>query len=151
MRTLISIVLMVLGVGCAQAHTQPAAHQKLYFAMEVVRDGKVVGKPKLLGENGKALRAERRQPGATMADYALSLKPIQKNGRYQIALDLEVPGASGHSDLSLLHGEVRKLELGARPGDLAVLMTFMEVDSPEFRTLMELSNDGRGVGGSGAI
>lgn len=150
MRTLISIVLLMFAVGCAQAHTQTATDQKLYFAVEVVKDGKVVGKPKLLGENGKALRAERRQPGATMADYALRLKPVQKGARYQISLDVSVPGRTGHSELSLLHGEVRKLELGARPGELAVMMTFMEVDSPEFRALMELTDD-RGVGGSGAI
>lgn len=139
MRTFISLVLLLLAVGCTEAHQKAAAgSQKLYFAVELRQHGKLIGKPKLLGENGKRLRAERRKPGSDASDYVLMLTPVQRGGVYQIDLDVTVPQQSGHSELSLLHGEVRKLELGRGPGDLAVTLTLMEVDSPEFRALMDL-------------
>lgn len=151
MRALISIAcLMTLAFGCAEAHQKAAAQpQKLYFAVELHQRGKLVGKPRLLGEDGKRLRAERRQPGAERADYVLLLEPVRQGGSlYRIDVDLEVPEVSAHSELSLLHGEVRKLELGRNPGDLAVTLTLMEVDSPEFRALMDLVANERAAPGA---
>jgi hypothetical protein len=155
MRTFISIaavVFLALGPGCAQAHQKAAAapSQKLYFAVEVVREGRVVAQPKLLGEAGRRLTAERRAPGATAPDYTLSLMPVLSGDRYRIDLDVLLPGSKGHSELALLHGEERRLELGRKPGDLAIRLMVMEVDSPEFRALMGLM-DGPGIGGAGAI
>lgn len=139
MRTLISIALLAFAFGCAEAHQKASVRpQKLYFAVELQRDGKVVGKPQLLGETGKRLRAERRQPGSDVADYVLLLTPTLEGGVYHLDLDVSVPEVRGHTRFSLLHGEERKLELGRKPGDLAVTLTLMKVDSPEFRTLMAL-------------
>ncbi|MGA9526148.1 MAG: hypothetical protein WBV82_32110 [Myxococcaceae bacterium] len=155
MRTFISIaafIVFALGPGCAQAHQKAAVapSQKLYFAVEVVREGRVVAQPKLLGEAGRRLKAERRAPGAPAPDYQLSLLPVLSGDRYRIDLDLQLPGSTGHSELALLHGEERRLELGRKPGDLAIRLMVMEVDSPEFRALMGLM-DGPGVGGAGSI
>ena len=144
MRRFVSIALLgaALSTGaCAPAHRQATAPKRLYFAVELYREGRMFGKPRLLGESGKPLRAERRRPGAELADYALTLTPLQAGDRYQIGVRLQVPNAVGQSELSLLHGEMRRLELGARPGDLAIALTLMEVDSPEFRALMQLVGD----------
>jgi hypothetical protein len=135
--------LLALGLGCAQAHQTAATSgsERLYFAVEVVREGRVVARPKFLGEAGKRLVAERRTPGAQEADYRLTLLPIAHGDRYRIDVDLSVSGREGNSRLALLHGEERRLELGPRPGELAVRLMLMEVDSPEFRTLMSLLDE----------
>ena len=140
-----------LGLGfllCAGAcaTTAKSAPQQLYFAVEVSRQGKVVATPKLLGEAGVPLRAERRQPGARFADYQLLLEPKDTGHGYRIKLDLATPDSSGHSELSLLHGEERKVELGRAPGDLQISLMVMRVDSPEFRALFDLSAPRAGPG-----
>lgn len=143
MRAFISIAcLMLVGFGCTEAHKKASSgSEKLYFAVELRKEGKLVGKPKLLGESGKRLRAERRRPGSDAADYVLMLTPVRRGPVYQVDLEVVVPEAEARSELSLLHGEVRKLELGRKPGDLAVTLTLMEVDSPEFRAMMRLLDD----------
>ncbi len=156
MRALISIALLLLGVACAQKAHTPALEvtpQKLYFAVEVHQDGKLVAQPKLLGAEGVTLRAERRPEGSRASDYSLRLLPVRKGAGYEVDVDVQLPGGQrGHSALSLLHGEVRKLELGRVPGELSLELLLMEVDSPEFRALMQLSQEPfheRGVGGAG--
>jgi hypothetical protein len=117
----------------------PATAEPLYFALEVRREGRLVAQPKLLGETGRTLRAERRKPGALNSDYQLILTPMLEGQSYRLALDLTLPELRGHSDLSLLHGQQRKLQLGNFPGELEVSLLLMRVDSPEFRALMDLS------------
>ncbi|SEU13593.1 hypothetical protein [Stigmatella erecta] len=117
----------------------PAEAEPLYFALEVRREGRLVAQPKLLGETGRTLRAERRKPGAPHSDYQLILKPMPEGQSYRLALDLTLPELRGHSDLSLLHGQQRKLQLGNVPGELEVSLLLMRVDSPEFRAMMNLS------------
>ena len=144
MRRFVSIALLgaaFASAACAPAHRQAAAPKQLYFAVELYRDGRMLGKPRLLGESGKLLRAERRKPGAELADYSLTLAPVQDGDRYRIGVQLQMPEVVARSELALLHGEMRRLELGTKPGDLAIALTLMEVDSPEFRALMELVGD----------
>ncbi|MDC0713880.1 hypothetical protein POL68_35775 [Stigmatella sp. ncwal1] len=116
-----------------------AQAEPLYFALEVRREGRLVAQPKLLGETGRTLRAERRQPGALHSDYQLILTPMPEGKSYRLALDLTLPELRGHSELALLHGQQRKLQLGNFPGELEVSLLLMKVDSPEFRALMNLS------------
>ncbi len=154
MRALISILLLMFGgVACTKAHQEASAPARLYFAVEVHRNGEVVAQPKLLGEEGVTLRAERRPVGATASDYVLRLRPVRNGGVYEVDVDLALPGsgARAHRGLSLLHGEVRRLELGSVPGELSLELLLMEVDSPEFRALMQLGNEGPAIGGAGAI
>ncbi|MBI3181506.1 MAG: hypothetical protein HYZ28_05130 [Myxococcales bacterium] len=130
-------LLSVLLLGACAAPQRPSPSEKLYLALEVRHEGKLVGKPKLLGESGKVVRVERRQPGAPQADYRLVIAPAVQGEAFKIKLEVEVPKASGHGNLALLHGEERKLVLD---GDLEVKLLLMKVDSPEFRALMELSD-----------
>lgn len=136
MRQLAVVVLLM--AGCASA---PVAQddEQLYFVLELRRQGHLLARPKLLGEAGRSLRAERRQPGAALPDYELALAPTAIGGRYRVRLDVAVPDAAGHARVDLLHGQVRTVELGRKPGQLSVSLMLMRVDSPEFRALMELS------------
>ncbi|WP_171817865.1 hypothetical protein [Pyxidicoccus fallax] len=137
---------LALLVGLSSAMTPAAARaepraEPLYFAVEVRREGRIVAQPKLLGETGRTLRAERRRPGAPLPDYRLILTPKASGDSYLLQLDLLLPEAEGHSELALLHGQQRKLQLGRVPGELEVSLLLMKVDSPEFRALMQLSED----------
>jgi hypothetical protein len=137
-RRLIGVAAAALFAAACATAPKPKDAQQLYFAVEVAQAGKVIARPKLLGETGKRMQAERRQPGATEPDYRLVLEPVPSGKGYRIKLDLALPQIQGHSELALLHGEERKVELGARPGDLQLSLMVMKVDSPEFRALMEL-------------
>jgi hypothetical protein len=119
----------------------PAQAEPLYFALEVRREGRLVAQPKLLGETGRTLRAERRRPGAAQPDYRLILTPTMEGAFFQLSLDLALPEVRGQSKLALLHGQERKVQLGRFPGELEVSLLLMKVDSPEFRALMDLSED----------
>ena len=122
----------------------------LYFKLEIRSEGRLIAMPQFLGEAGKVLKAERRPPGATTADYRLIIAPFQQSERrFHLKLDLAVPGQQGSSQVQMDHGEARKLELGPRKGDLEVKLLLMKVDSPEFRALMKLN--GRDAGTDNTI
>jgi hypothetical protein len=118
-----------------------AKAEPLYFALEVRREGRLVAQPKLLGETGRTVRAERRKPGASTPDYRLVLTPKAEGETFHLELDLVLPEIKGHSELALLHGQERKVQLGRWPGDLEVSLLLMKVDSPEFKALMDLAAD----------
>jgi hypothetical protein len=128
-----------------------AQAEPLYFALEVRREGRLVAQPKLLGETGRTIRAERRKPGAPQPDYRLVLTPIAEGDMFHLSLELSLPELRGHSELALLHGQQRKLQLGKTPGELEVSLLLMKVDSPEFRALMDLAKEAAGETGSRPI
>jgi hypothetical protein len=132
---------LVVGLACITAMPTQAQAEPLYFALEVRREGRLVAQPKLLGETGRTLRAERRKPGASEPDYRLVLTPTSEGETFRLELDLVLPEVKGHSQLALLHGQERKVQLGRYPGDLEVSLLLMKVDSPEFRALMDLAAD----------
>jgi hypothetical protein len=138
----LALVGLTTSLAPATAQAEP-----LYFALEVRREGQLVAQPKLLGETGRTLRAERRKPGATQPDYQLVLTPILEGDMYHLSLELALPELRGHSELALLHGQQRKLQLGKAPGELEVSLLLMRVDSPEFRALMDLADDTATGGG----
>lgn len=142
------LLLFSLSVLAAPA---PARAEPLYFALEVRREGRLVAQPKLLGETGRTVRAERRRPGAAQPDYRLVLTPTAEGESFRLELDLALPELRGHSALALLHGQERKLQLGRFPGELEVSLLLMRVDSPEFRALMDLSDDGASQPGARPI
>ena len=131
------IACAFLAWGCA-SKPKPTDDQKLYFSLEVRREGHLVAKPKLVGETGKIARVERRRPGAALADYQLVLIPRPSGTGYHLNLELCLPDAHGAAELDMLHGQVRQLELGNTAGELQVSLLLMKVDSPEFRLLMDL-------------
>jgi hypothetical protein len=119
----------------------------LYFSLEIRQAGRLVARPKLLGETGKVLKAERRRPGTAVPDYQLILNPSDRGThRFHVSLDLAVPGRRARSELDVHHGEVRRVDLGPRSGELEVSLTLMMVDSPEFRALMRLLERDAGLG-----
>ena len=141
------LLLSLVGWACvlalprlAEAKSEPGS-PSLYFALEVRREGRLVAQPKLLGEAGRTVRAERRQPGAPKPDYRLVLTPTVQGDAFHLELDLALPEIQGHSELSLLHGQERRVQLGRWPGELEVSLLLMKVDSPEFRALMDLTRN----------
>jgi hypothetical protein len=143
-----SVIVGLALVGLTTSLVPATAQaEPLYFALEVRREGRLVAQPKLLGETGRTLRAERRKPGAALPDYQLVLTPILEGGTYHLSLELTLPELRGHSELALLHGQLRKLQLGKAPGELEVSLMLMRVDSPEFRALMDLASDSAEKGG----
>ncbi len=131
--------LALVGLAYAAGMPTQAKAEPLYFALEVRREGRLVAQPKLLGETGRTVRAERRKPGASEPDYRLVLTPTAEGETFRLELDLMLPEIKGHSELALLHGQERRLQLGRYPGDLEVSLLLMKVDSPEFRALMDLA------------
>lgn len=119
------------------------AQEPLYFALELKYEGKVLASPKLLGVAGKTLRAEKKRPGSSAAEYSLSLLPRSEGtGRYKVDVDLLVPEAqfSGRAgSVSLEHAEERRLKVPGDGGKLEVTMLVMRVRSPEFEALMRLA------------
>jgi hypothetical protein len=135
------LVGSMLGGPALAVLPSEAKAEPLYFALEVRRAGRLVAQPKLLGETGRTVRAERRQPGAAQPDYRLVLTPSAGGKEsFQVELDLSLGQGQGqgHGELSLLHGEQRKVQLGRVPGELEVSLLVMKVDSPEFKALMDL-------------
>ncbi len=142
------LVLVLVGVACAFAWPRAVQAEPLYFALEVRHEGRLVAQPKLLGETGRTVRAERRKPGALKADYQLVLTPTAtERATFRLELDLVLPEVRGHSAVELPHGQERRVELGNYPGDLEVSLLLMKVDSPEFRALMDLSAAAEGSSG----
>ncbi|HYO54011.1 hypothetical protein [Archangium sp.] len=140
------VALAYIMGGPRQAQAEP-----LYFALEVRREGRLVAQPKLLGETGRTVRAERRKPGASEPDYRLVLTPTAEGETFHLELDLMLPEVKGHSELALLHGQERRVQLGRYPGDLEVSLLLMKVDSPEFRALMDLAAEPEDRGSGRAI
>ncbi len=134
-RYLVVAALLVAACG----HPPITPDEKLYFSLEIRQEGRLIGKPKLLGLTNAVARLERRQPGATLADYQLKLFPVPRGERFQIALDLSLPQAQGHWDVTLLNGETRTLDLPKSPRRVEVSLLVMRVNSPEFHRLMDLS------------
>jgi len=142
--------LLLVGLASSLVPTTAQA-EPLYFALEVRREGRLVAQPKLLGETGRTIRAERRKPGAAQPDYRLVLTPIAEGNTFHLSLELSLPELRGHSELALLHGQQRKLQLGKAPGELEVSLLLMKVDSPEFRALMDLAKETAGETGNRPI
>jgi hypothetical protein len=118
---------------------KPLEHEKLYFSLEIRREGKLVAKPKFVGETGKLARLERRQPGATVPEYQLLVVPKSIGEGYQVSIELTLPEIQGSQQVALLHGQVRQLEFSPRPGTLQLSLLLMKVDSPEFEVMMDLA------------
>lgn len=151
--SLLRSVLVGLALVGLTSSLVPATAQAepLYFALEVRREGRLVAQPKLLGETGRTIRAERRKPGAAQPDYRLILTPIAEGNTFHLSLELTLPELRGHSELALLHGQEHKLQLGKTPGELEISLLLMKVDSPEFRALMDLSKAAAGQTGNRPI
>lgn len=125
--------LLVALVGCATQAAATRDPEALYLAVEVQDHGKTVGRPKVLGFEGRSITVEKRAPDAPEADYRLVLLPREEGDGYGVRLDLELPSGRRSGRLGLLHGEERRIRLDA---DIELSVMLMRVDSPEFRALV---------------
>ncbi len=128
-------VATLLGIGDSQARGEP-----LYLALEIEDQGRLIARPKLLGEEGTRLSMRLVEPAhPERSRLQLELFPERAGDGYEVGLKLSLPDlekASG--SLRLMHGEERVVTVanGARP--ISVRMLLMRVGSPEFETYMEL-------------
>jgi hypothetical protein len=121
-------------VGCATQAPSTRAPEALYLSVEVREHGQTVGRPRVLGFEGKHITVERRQPNQAAPDYRLVLLPREEGGAYGVKLDLELPSGRRRGHVGLLHGEERRVVLDEET-ELRVML--MRVESPEFRALVQ--------------
>jgi hypothetical protein len=130
---LTAVVVLAALVGCATQAATTRDPEALYLAVEVQDHGKTVGRPKVVGYEGRSITIEKRQPDATAPDYRLVLLPREEGEGYGVRLDLELPSGRKSGRVGLLHGEERRVRLDA---DIELSVMLMRVDSPEFRALV---------------
>jgi len=98
----------------------PHAGEKLFFAMSIADEsGAMVAEPKLLGVCGVPLEMTLAEPGKLSTPrMSLLLEPqFQKDGSYEIAFELSIPGRidKGKGTMRLFPGE-EKSTLVSYPG-----------------------------------
>lgn len=137
------LLLGMLGAGC-QGAVRPVepARASLYFAMELKHNGTELGRPKLLGFEGRTVTAQKTSAGHDAPDYRLVLAPSEAGAGYRVVLQLTLPGGTQSVELAMLHGEERTVRFA---GATELKLLLMRVDSPEFRALMRSSKPGKGV------
>lgn len=131
---LMSLMVLVVAVGCATQAPVTRAPEALYLAVEVREHGQMVARPKVLGFEGKSITVERRQPNATDPEFRLVLLPKEEGQGYGVKLDLQLPSGRRLGHIGLLHGEERRVVLDQNT-ELKVML--MRVDSPEFKALVQ--------------
>ncbi len=131
-RTWVVVVLLLAASGVAAA-PRPTDDERLYFAVELRRDGSKLAAPRLIGLAGHHVHVERRGVGQRAPAYRLLLATKPKPGAYEVTFDVELAGQRYDRTVTLEHGE--EAELRWRDGLQATLL-LMRVDSAEFRALM---------------
>ncbi len=131
---LAGFAVLAVSVGCAAQAPATRAPEALYLAVEVQEHGHTVAQPKVVGFEGRNITVERRQPDAPNADYRLVLMPREEGQGYGVKLDLQLPSGRRLGHIGLLHGEERRITLGA---DIELKVMLMRVDSPEFKALVQ--------------
>lgn len=133
---LLSLMALVVLVGCAAQAPVTRAPEALYLAVEVREHGQTVARPKMLGFEGRNITVERRQPNSTTPEFRLVLLPKEEGQGYGVKLDLQLPSGRRLGHVGLLHGEERRVVLDENT-ELKVML--MRVDSPEFKALVQRS------------
>lgn len=132
---LLTTFASVTALACAaQGQSVTRNPEALYLSVEVMEGGHTVGKPKVVGFEGRHITVERRQPDAPVADYKLVLLPREEGSGYGVKLDLQLPSGRRLGHVGLLHGEERRVVLDEQT-ELKVML--MRVDSPEFKALVQ--------------
>lgn len=133
-------VFALVTAACSSLLAGESEPEKLFFAMKIEDQGRLIARPHLLGETGRKLSMRLVDPSQpTQSRLALELFPEHDGEGYQLRLGVALAGADTPQlgELSLMHAEERKLQLpGERP--LLVTVLLMRVDSPEFEAWMEL-------------
>lgn len=119
----------------AFAHVSETGGEKLFFALSIADErGMVLAEPKLLGKGGIPLEMTLRRPDAlSLPGMSLLLEPEwQRDGSYEIAFELTVPGllSRGKGSLRLRPGEEKSAQLDYPGGFVEVQLTAFAVPSP---------------------
>jgi hypothetical protein len=133
---LVTLMAVVVTVGCAAQVPVTRAPEALYLAVEVREHGQTVARPKVLGFEGKNITVERRQPNSDAPEFRLVLLPREEGQGYGVKLDLQLPSGRRLGHVGLLHGEERRVVLDQ---DTELKVMLMRVDSPEFKALVQRS------------
>lgn len=128
--------------ACAGLLAPTASHEKLFFAMQIEERGTVVARPKLVGEAGRPLSMRLVAPDwPERSGLSLKLQPEREGDGYRVKIGLLLPDRDSPAigELSLLHGEERRLLLSEADRPIRVKLMVMRVDSPEFEAYMQLA------------
>jgi hypothetical protein len=144
-----AVVILAAGgllTACTGLLKPDVAPEKLFFAMQIEERGRVIARPKLVGETGRALSmrlVDPRRPERTR--LALRLQPERAGDGYKVQIGLSMPDRadSPQGELSLLHGEERRLVLSEADRPINVRLMLMRVDSPEFDAYMQIARRNR--------
>lgn len=131
---LLSVLAVLVSVGCAAQVPVTRAPEALYLSVEVREHGQTVARPKVVGFEGKNITVERRQPNGASLDYRLVLMPREDGQGYGVKLDLQLPSGRRLGHVGLLHGEERRVVLDQ---DTELKVMLMRVESPEFKALVQ--------------
>lgn len=116
--------------------------ERLFFALQIEDGERVVARPQLLGEAGKRLTLRLAQPARPEeARLSLELSPERFGEGYRVRFGIGLPDRADvkRGELSLLHGEERKLVLTDSVRPLTVRLMVMRVASPEFEAWIRLA------------
>lgn len=142
-RRLLAILIGACGVlaACAGLLRRPA-DEKLFFALQIESEGRVIAKPMLLGASGRPLTMrllDPERPNRPKVD--LHLLPERDGSNYHVQLQLALPdrARAETGELEMGHGEQRTLTLAQNDRPVTVHLLLMRVASPEFEAYVNLA------------
>jgi hypothetical protein len=137
---LMLVLVSALASACGGLMARDDEPEKLFFAMRIEEGGQVIAHPHLLGETGHKLSMRLVDPARPeLTRLALEMDPQREGKGYRVKVGLGLPQleAPRVGELSIAHGEERRLALGT-DGKLTVTLMLMRVDSPEFKAWLKL-------------
>ncbi len=128
-------------VACAGLFARPS-DEKLFFALQIESEGRVIAKPMLLGASGRELTMrllDPDQPDRPKVD--LHLLPERDGSSYHVQLQLTLPdrARAESGELEIGHAEQRTLTLAQDDRPVTVHLLLMRVASPEFQAYVSLA------------
>lgn len=138
----VSMVGICLLFSACAGKLERRAPERLFFAMQIEDGGKVIARPRLLGEAGRLVTMKIVEPDRPeQTRLALELFPERKDHTYRVQIKMALPDRAERpcGELALSHGEERLLRLDNSVRPLTVRLLLMRTSSPEFDTFMKLS------------
>lgn len=138
---MVAAFVVLLGAACASL-AQKEQGERLFFAVQIEDGGRVIARPRMIGQTGKRLTLRLVTPEAPdRARLALELVPEREGSGYRIQLGVALPerASTDRGELALGHGEERLLELDDPVRPVIVRVLVMRVGSPELDAYLELA------------
>lgn len=142
-RRLLAILIgaCALLAACAGFLAQ-TSDEKLFFALQIESEGRVIARPMLLGASGRELSMrllDPDQPDRPKVD--LHLLPERDGAGYRVQLQLTLPdrARAESGELEIGHAEQRTVTLAQNDRPVTVHLMLMRVASPEFKAYVSLA------------